>query len=546
MISKTEAHRDVSPLEINLEGKSLTDDGAEEMSEALVDVLHPANIIFPTRLQSLNMSGNGLTANCLSALASFLHLTADDLEELDLSRNNIDIQAHDLPAWESFLKSLRDCRALKKLNLSDNKIGGLRTLEAFARVYTQQYKRSLGSVRSCEIVGDAAAGVGQLKLADKKPAPVAAASDQNHKGSASTTFASGTHGQKGLPAIHTILLSSASITDGGALFLTYVLEAHSHIQHTLTTSNGDEETSSPVDPSRIIFLPDTTLSVAALKMLTHFDLDVLNPEIGYATPALRNLDTNGAVPRYHASAHGYKKHNAFSTKDHIQQTPKKQNISTEELESMRRKFQRAIIEDSGPTSVVLWHSALRLLGLVRRVMANHEALTQFSPRAKRLSSVDQTSHDVDPVTTHRRASSYASKFMSSSTYDPTPVPDANATSTKIIDPPVLRHPRDYYANVDGITASSATQSSRTGAVTMSNHNPQMIGPLPIRAWAKIFCFLADPSGILSERQRRAVITWGSNRDTLASEAEILGKPASVQIWRVLEGMDCLIYDDISN
>ena len=206
------------------------------------------------------------------------------------------------------------------------------------------------------------------------------------------------------------------------------------------------------------------------------------------------------------------------------------------------------MEESGATSVALWRSALRLLGFVRRIMANHEALTHSSSRVKRFSFADQSCHEVAPVATPRRASNYASKLMASSTYDPTPVPRANGTPTRTAETLVLRQgqSRGQSENAIGVTAPTATLSACKDAIAVQDDDAQMIGQLPKQAWEKIFYFLTDPAGILSERQRRAVIAWGSNRDTLASEAEILGKPASVQIWRVLEGMDCLTYDDISN
>lgn len=78
---------------------------------------------------------------------------------------------------------------------------------------------------------------------------------------------------------------------------------------------------------------------------------------------------------------------------------------------------------------------------------------------------------------------------------------------------------------------------------MTDAEPEMIGRLPINALVTILTMLCDPHGALSERQVKNVIHWGRDRETLATEAEVLGKPGSVQMWRVLDGMGCLSYDE---
>lgn len=71
----------------------------------------------------------------------------------------------------------------------------------------------------------------------------------------------------------------------------------------------------------------------------------------------------------------------------------------------------------------------------------------------------------------------------------------------------------------------------------------MIGPLPENAWESVIAALADPHNVLSRRQREAVMAWGRDRRTLAVEAEGKGKPDAVQMWKVLDGMGCLAFDE---
>jgi len=54
--------------------------------------------------------------------------------------------------------------------------------------------------------------------------------------------------------------------------------------------------------------------------------------------------------------------------------------------------------------------------------------------------------------------------------------------------------------------------------------------------------MADPLASLSDSQIERIVEFAKDRATLASEAEALGKPDSVQIWKVLDGMGSLAYD----
>lgn len=69
----------------------------------------------------------------------------------------------------------------------------------------------------------------------------------------------------------------------------------------------------------------------------------------------------------------------------------------------------------------------------------------------------------------------------------------------------------------------------------------MIGAMPEEAWIKILGVLADPAGVLSQDQKFSIVAYAKDRSTLAQEAVSIGKPDSVQIWRVLDAMGCLSY-----
>lgn len=78
---------------------------------------------------------------------------------------------------------------------------------------------------------------------------------------------------------------------------------------------------------------------------------------------------------------------------------------------------------------------------------------------------------------------------------------------------------------------------------MTEANNEKIGGLPVIAWTNIIRQICDPDHVLNDKHVNGIMTWGRDKRTLAMEVEVLGKPESVQIWRVLEGMRCLSYDD---
>jgi hypothetical protein len=51
---------------------------------------------------------------------------------------------------------------------------------------------------------------------------------------------------------------------------------------------------------------------------------------------------------------------------------------------------------------------------------------------------------------------------------------------------------------------------------------------------KILLPIADPEGVLSDRQARGVVDWAADRSSLASEREWAGKLPHVQMWRLVD------------
>lgn len=227
--SKINGHKDTSALEIMLEAKHLCDDGLQEMAEGLKDALaHPDT----TRLAVLKLAQNDLTARSLMSLAQALPDACADLEELDLSGNNIAITTdEDVVAFEAFLNTLGDCKVLSKLSLANNNLGGVKAFEVFARVYMKHFKSNVIALENVnEEDADQADGDAVDQMAENFESM--STSPSRRKGSStspstkSKTQSPRRSAARGLPSIPLIDFSSSSIMDCGALWLSYITPKH--------------------------------------------------------------------------------------------------------------------------------------------------------------------------------------------------------------------------------------------------------------------------------------------------------------------------------
>ncbi|KAL4942665.1 hypothetical protein BDV06DRAFT_235264 [Aspergillus oleicola] len=127
-------------LEIDLTGKSLTDEGFAHFIDDLIECTtyrspkHPLGL---AKVTEFHLSGNTLTVSSLAKLGTVIANNPGDLRELDLSANQIVIETDDEKRiWKGFLDSFKNCYVLQKLDLSGNPMG-VKGLEILARVYVK-------------------------------------------------------------------------------------------------------------------------------------------------------------------------------------------------------------------------------------------------------------------------------------------------------------------------------------------------------------------------------------------------------------------------
>ncbi|KAF2674213.1 hypothetical protein BT63DRAFT_4877 [Microthyrium microscopicum] len=132
------AHRQSSPIELCLTGKNLTDEGLQHVIDGLADALslHWSDDIPCFVLEELNLCDNGLTTRSLRALAPIIQYAAEDIKDLDLSRNKICVQSkEEAEDWRIFLQAFRKACSPRRLVFSENDLSGPSAFEILSQTY---------------------------------------------------------------------------------------------------------------------------------------------------------------------------------------------------------------------------------------------------------------------------------------------------------------------------------------------------------------------------------------------------------------------------
>ena len=207
----------------------------------------------------------------------------------------------------------------------------------------------------------------------------------------------------------------------------------------------------------------------------------------------------------------------------------------QDLEGIRKKLQRALIEESGVQSVKLWQTAFKLLTFVRPIMiAGSPAKPQTSTQPTRRPRLESMHQPTRPPF----APEYGSEFPSL-----TDVYGRHEVYPTIM-PTIVQpgsSPSQSTSVQDHANPWAETEHDETEENIFSEQ--RMIGRFPAKIWTNILAKLVNPEKTLSSHQVNAIVAYGQNRATLASEIEELRHPDSTQIWKILSAMECLIYDD---
>ncbi|KAK8195202.1 uncharacterized protein BKA78DRAFT_351105 [Phyllosticta capitalensis] len=572
---------EVSPLVLELPGKKLTDEGCMSMIEGLIETLQLRDGVSANRLEELHLSGNDLTTASLRALSPIFKLAEFDLLDLDLSDNKITIKTDEEVAdWAFFLDSLRCCRALRRIDLSRNDLSGARGLECFVRVYAKQ---PVVDPLELEEWKEYKANEEDKKATDPEADSMATITERSRKMSLSSSatgsmefMSRGTvlKRRQGLRSIPYIILAECSLTDSGALFLSYFLEKHFYPQQLmLPLKSGPQATQLDEynEKSRcwgVVYLPNDALTDNGLKLLEKAE----EARAEFAGIEEEEHPTNGSTesfvlvenqeaddsstpsePRRSPTLPSFKRRTHDNSKRH----------GGLDIENYRKKIQRSTLEQSGYDSVDLWRCGLKMLAYARVVMFGR-AQEEHSP----LPVVDRMEPIMQMMSTYLNAASASAPTItpcapsSTGTIAPSLAATAHSitpcalTSTNLNVPslPVTecsitpQPPLDYTAVTTLNGSGGKSNLPRTTIPTIFEEDDRherdtcLPGELPEEIWQQITLQAAGGENVLSEHQQKAIISYARSNTASELEKGDLGKTEAAQLWWILERMGCLAYE----
>lgn len=358
----------VHSIDLVAPSKALTDEGVAAMVEGLYVAMKSGNSTASVALEGLNLRDNKLTTRALATLAPVIDLAQNELKTVVLSDNNITVASdEEAQQWETFLTAFKSCKTLRRLDLSGNPELGARALEIFCKVHCNEPAIdpiALGGDRSVDTLDET------QESDDNK----SATTDEREGSLDWMTSGVMLRRRCGLRSIPYVSFQNIGINDTGALWLSYILEDHHFPNQLINELNAAPATSS-IDAYRQglveggidwsenkgslgkdgLWLLNKT--EAARKQTTLSDTDSLLTTSPMAT------STKSLQPRRHSRAPVGDRRSSMRSIH----TDDGGEHEISEVESMRKRIQRHIIEDRGVASVDLWKAALQIVTTSRKL-----------------------------------------------------------------------------------------------------------------------------------------------------------------------------------
>ncbi|KAI4288400.1 MAG: hypothetical protein L6R35_002341 [Caloplaca aegaea] len=593
-------------VEVDVTGKALGEHGFLEAARSLTKALeHDGEHGRVLYVEELCLRSNKLNAACLPALAHAIRLAASHLRDLDLSDNDFTVTtSQDADAWQDFLDSFRQCRMLRRVDLSGNTLGP-KAFEVLARVYSREPSIDQPWEDDAEILpcGDGTpsrksistnteALHRQTRILSLDSAFGPYTNDDQEASVASYTIANGArHDSKspektahdpgisrtynvtqGLRSVPYLILSDTGMTDAAALHLSYIISCHHHpgwllghvpparsSHHLQQLEYYDVKTGC----QGVVYLPNPGISIPGLKLLELCEgarFSLLDGDRPADTPDasqthFRRASTTRKTSLTHtspatASAGARRRSTTNGEQDELTDT----EAVHAELDRARSRIQGNVLRDDGVQSNDLWRTALLMLNLCRMLCSLRKD-EEPQPQLQSASSSARPSSNLIPTQPHQNNPHFPAlprvnpkSFVGYlDPFAPSSKSPHTTTPTTPCPPPKSKK----YHPLKLKTATPSPLSSATSPISLSPAGPhsQPTPPyrsdlprgLPEEAWARIMGLLLGADRFMTRRQQSDVLRWAVDRKTLVKELGSLGKPGSAQMWRVLDGMGCLAY-----
>ncbi|KAI9741342.1 MAG: hypothetical protein M1834_003059 [Cirrosporium novae-zelandiae] len=537
-------------LELDVSKKNITDEGFLHLAQGLKEAFEyngeQGKVI---HLEELCLADNKISVISLDPLADIIKLAGDELEDLDLSGNEIKIESdQDGEIWERFLESFKFCSVLRRVDFSGSPLGP-KAFEILARVYSKA--ETVDGFSSEGTSGEGNVEVITSDLDSTEAVAIEIPTARRHRGQ-ETTMArySSTRGIRSIPYM---IFADTFMTDTCALHLSYIIAAH-YPPHKLLRYVPPAKAGQPAQILDnyfqsgclgIIYLPNANLSNNGQKLLDLAEQARVDeheyssiPESSQEAQPFPRSSRKGSGAGSHTDSNGSASGDSLETgrrRSNTSADPESpstpyhayiQNVSGE-LDRLRIRVQGLTLKEFGPESVELWRCGLKMLRLARTILLEGQRVEpEPEPQAPvlRIGPPKQT---------------YASKLVASDATNKHPgEPIFGMVETS----PRPRSPYTFTL-AKGNNTSSASPSPTTLHSTRikSDKRPLLLG-FPLELWCQILAHAADAIGTISKEQQIGIVEWARDRESLGREMESLGKLESAQIWRVLDGMGCLAYD----
>ena len=355
--------------------KKLTDDGVAAMVAGLYEAMKRGDSQASVALEGLNLRDNQLTTRALATLAPVIELAKNELKTIVLSDNAISVTSdREALEWEAFLVALKDCKTLRRLDLSGNRELGARALEVFNRIHCNEPPTdpiALGGDSSVYTLDE---------LSESEDNKSVTTYDTHNDEGPIDRMASGAvlHRRSGLRSIPYISFNDVGLNDTGALWLSYILQEHYFPNQLLNELNAAPATSS-VEAYQQDALEGgidwrgnrDTLGKDGLTLLTKVDairkaLTHLESSSSLAVgfePAI----TTKSPPVRQISGVSISSCRSSIRSIHTDDGGEHELDELERLERLLKRMQRHIIEDRGVNSVNLWKVALNAVITSRKI-----------------------------------------------------------------------------------------------------------------------------------------------------------------------------------
>lgn len=533
-VSYKAASRDPT-VEFDISGKSVTDEGLRQISEALVLAIRYADPDRALILEEVCLKNNKFSAIGIVSFAPVINASVSELRNLDLSDNSIEVKtSEDAAAWEKFLRAFAHCSALRRLDLSGNKLGQ-KGFEILSKVWVTE-----DGIITCKQTG-------QAKIC-------------------------------GLQSIPYISLANTGLDDIGSTYLSCILENHKYVdellplvpQPKLRAQLHQLEALDEVDGcDGLVWKPNREIGTHGLRVLelaeavrkSRRDLQDQDAIFEPLQQAVDDLDLKDS--RQSPIERRSREDSIVSLDESFHITS---SNTTSELVRARSKIWLDLLKNGGLRQNDLWISAFKMLRYIRIILlASNLCQSHSSPIIIRRSSTTSTTvnsvlstHTVSrawpalpSMTPARRISHGKQRHFKSRPQVRAALAIGTPNISFSIKQPFKKDSPATEALLPKYEVAQSKPNDHDNFIellskcTKEQYTTLYKSNLPVgfpeHIWTDIIAYAVDAEGVLSENQKSSVVRWGASRDSIAELQSLRGKHDSQQVYKGLEGMGCLMY-----